>query len=1595
MARGLRQLALLGLAALPGSLAGPADVTCVDKASDQSTYAATSGAVFQILCGIDYAGSDMAAVQASTFAGCIDACDSTPGCIDVSYAGDQCYLKNKVTDALQRDWVWTAKQAASDNKLTCVDKKSDKDTYTTSTGAVFEVQCGIDYVGGDVAATTTATFEDCIDACAATAGCLDVSYVGEACYMKNKLEAALERDWVWTAKLVESGSGSGQEDPEPLAKLSCDGNASNGQIYKATNADFEITCFKDYAGGDLLGLSTASFEECIDACDSHVECVNVAYVYGACYLKKQQNPAVDSVSVWGAVRKPATSATTGTTTATSTTATAVSTPSSTKTPLTCEGNASNLVKYTSAKSGLYQILCGVDFGGNDLAATTAATFEDCIAACDENTDCVDVSYVAPSCYLKKALGDMTQVGHVWTAKQLQSPGSVFSFPTVTPMDPGSGTEENFEGPFEFEPAPIATLGPVPPPGVNMAGTGVLTPDPVSELWYNGTQSESDGSDLGPVTVRLNITYNYASIVLDHSIYIRDVVCSAGTLHGRFNSSYPFFFAQDTWQTDEDVLLITSAPSCGDDAAQNAFFLAHTISFQESSFSFEALGQIVELKDVFADLNIDFGNITVSTPADEEQQTCGSPSADTLRGLPAVPCGTNFDNALDDKLGYYSDGGRDAQAVLSLAAPTQDDSQIQRRGWGWLKSIVSAVKTVAAVVTKAVQVVVNVVKTVATAVVNVVKAAATFVVNTAVAVAKVAVSLAVNAVKLVAFAVTGQYENSLTLPVNLGPPSSVQVESPWGKAFKMYTFKMGGDDEKFSATKAVLDNLVDDLIGSPEPEPGVEIYCVNCGARGSIKATGKINATPLSGVKEAYIGVTGNMYIGMYLGVNGFAKWEKEWEKEIFSKGLPGWSIPGIVTLGPKITLSGKFVIGVEAEGQVLTGASLNWPGFEAKLDLKNSRNSYQKGWTPNIDHTFQTRGAVTATAALGLPVSLWFGIDILNGLFKEGIALVDTPAITGTAEFEVNVGTEETSVGSDECKGIAWDIKLTNEVTLEVDDGPEWKLAEWASPALAEGCIGYTPSGGSDDDGGSGNPPDVPDLPPADDGTITCPKYDGQTYTDDKGNQWAIRCNYDYMYFDTQQIWTDTMNECLAWCATQSNCAGVSYGTAGAAGHWNCWARSRAGPARAGPYHSMMLMSPFEITSVIFGTADITAYAVQNWQVGNRIEINTNTVNQAGGQDRLPGTQKSIFMLYRYGAETRTWVGLQNSGIVTIYPGAISSAPSSSMLVPDWPASSLGLPNWIRIIDVCYGRSQIRNKGAWDTIYRAAYNGQTSKFVNELLGDTWVGTVKTAVIWYRDTRFSQDGPLYYATGVEGDGFRLMGPGGNFKRQLSLGARQEGDASNSTTGAGPYSNSTLFSNTTAPTASDVEFGNGIATVRDTTGSLQLLPANNGNLFLAPLDTTEELSLLTNNTVLNAMTLPSNADVPYLVNSDSADRLLHYFPDEVALVGASRLRLAAWDHLPLGSHLINLVPIMPADEGSATEPVLVAIDGAGEGDYLFPVMCAIGGQLNKVFLVKDTSEAALKALEDEDLKFVLTGGQASQCGPLALVASITPVVEAATR
>ncbi|KAL2136947.1 hypothetical protein VTI74DRAFT_11129 [Chaetomium olivicolor] len=1368
------------------------------------------------------------------------------------------------------------------------------------------------------------------------------------------------------------------------------------------------------------------------ACDANPRCVNVAYAAPGCYLKGEQKPAVNNAAVWGAIRKPKTGNTNP------------DTPNAPAGPLSCDNKASHGVRYGVPNGGLYQILCGVDYGGNDLDATATESFEACIAACDKNEKCVDVSFVAPSCYMKSALGTPSEVGHVWTAKQLKTASQVGLWPTVGNSDPGEGEEIfDFNEPIELPGAPVAQLGPVPPPGINMAGTGVLTPESATQLWFNGSQTGADGEDLGAVTVRLNITYKYPSIVLDHSIFIKDVVCeAAGALHGRFNSSAPYLFAKDTWVVDDgDVLLITSVPSCISDETTTAFFLTHTVSFDDATLAFEALGQVVELKDVFDDMDVDFGNITVDESAGDDafNTTCGSPSSDTIQVLPAVPCGFNFDEALDNRRGYYSDNGADLATVISLITPEAPQNTIQRR---WFDSLINKVvdvgkKIVAPIVQPAVQIAKAAVPIVMPVLKNVVAPFASFATAALKTTASIGLAFAKNAINNVLsigkFIVTGEYFNTLSLPLNAAAPAFVLVDSPWGKAIRLYNFKMDGKDQRFSATKSTLERMVDTLMGTRNPEPGIDIYCVDCGAKGVIKATGKVKATPLSGVSQAQIGIEGNMHVGLFIGVNAFAKWEKAYEKELFSMALPGWEIKGIVALGPKLVLEAKAALEVEAEGQIIAGASLDWPKFTATLDFMNPTNPLARsGWTPNVNPRFQIASKVEAKASMGLPVKIWFGIDILAGTWKKGAALVDFPALTGTAKYESTVGTDEISVNEDNsCIGIKWDIALTNEVSFEVDKGPEWTLAEWSSPALTEGCIGYAPETTTSATRPatststtvatvvptSSAPTTTPTFTPS--SPILCPQMDNQIVTDRYGYTYRVGCSRDYMWMDEKQAWVASFEACMEWCSSDpsGNCNTVSFvpGPPQARfGGVNCWQKYAKGTPRIGDvWHSLTRIYPSEVENsrvkiihAVYGNQVITDCAIRKWAIGqtNRVVVNTATAASCliAGQDLVGANEpKSIVILYTVDGQERTWVGRENSGTFILNVGALWLSPGSSAVAAPLPRPPT--VNWVEIIDVVWGLAPIPDLNVWVKIYASILSNVPFTASNAVYGvDTWQGVRKTAVIFYRDIRDGKDNTVMVSIGIENslqDKF-IRSDGWIRRRTLGIVGRQEpeqGAPYVPTNSTSPYAltNSTaLASNTTTTTdAAEASYVEGVVSIQDVTGALKVNTGNNGNLFLTTAETdTTDIAVFSNGTALSAIvTKPppgSEEESTYLVNGDFAERILHYFPDEAAAFGASRLRLATWNKLPVGSKLISLMPL-PGTTGA--DAVLIAV--AGSGEYLYPVACDIENQINRLFLVKDPSEQGVKAaLETEDARFVLTGGKAKNCAPLQLVATVQEKGEA---
>jgi len=252
--------------------------------------------------------------------------------------------------------------------------------------------------------------------------------------------------------------------------------------------------------------------------------------------------------------------------------------------------------------------------------------------------------------------------------------------------------------------------------------------------------------------------------------------------------------------------------------------------------------------------------------------------------------------------------------------------------------------------------------------------------------------------------------------------------------KLYTFKRGEKDETYSLEKQTIDGMWDELVGvEADQEPGVEVYCHKCAIEGRIIATGSITATPLYGLTKGSIGVRGNLYAGAFIGINAFAQWEKTVKEPLLVRNLAGWEIPHIVSLGPRLILEAMATVSIEATGQLYTGVSLEWPAFEATLDFVDSSKSTKSGWTPIVTKAFEVHGSVEAKAALGLPVTLNFGIDILDGLWGKGVNLTDIPAVTASAEFSIDYEEDgSVTIGNEECQGVSWEIALTNEVSLSL-----------------------------------------------------------------------------------------------------------------------------------------------------------------------------------------------------------------------------------------------------------------------------------------------------------------------------------------------------------------------------------------------------------------------------------------------------------------------------------------------------------------------------------------------------------------------------------
>ncbi|QIW99546.1 hypothetical protein AMS68_005064 [Peltaster fructicola] len=107
--------------------------------------------------------------------------------------------------------------APSTSSISC--PASDGQTYI-SNGATFQIECNTDHKGGDMSWKWVKNgLTECIDACATTPGCVDVSLSGVACYLKKTLGQSSSNSGVQGAKLISSGSAASTTVTAPATTM--------------------------------------------------------------------------------------------------------------------------------------------------------------------------------------------------------------------------------------------------------------------------------------------------------------------------------------------------------------------------------------------------------------------------------------------------------------------------------------------------------------------------------------------------------------------------------------------------------------------------------------------------------------------------------------------------------------------------------------------------------------------------------------------------------------------------------------------------------------------------------------------------------------------------------------------------------------------------------------------------------------------------------------------------------------------------------------------------------------------------------------------------------------------------------------------------------------------------------------------------------------------------------------------------------------------------------------------------------------------------------------------------------------------------------
>ncbi|TIA12468.1 hypothetical protein D6C80_06819 [Aureobasidium pullulans] len=601
--------------------------------------------------------------------------------------------------------------------------------------------------------------------------------------------------------------------------------------------------------------------------------------------------------------------------------------------------------------------------------------------------------------------------------------------------PLTGAQGNFDWSETADaPVPTVTLSPAVHWDVVVGPQNLIPENQPAPLYYNDGGPRADPS-VAHSFGTLDINYKIPAVNLDHTDCATSISYDGGVLSVKFADAACFAQAQGSWSSNQQLIFITYSNICQNFAnGEFCYYVSSSLVFSIAGLTVTVSGEIVEVADWMNGAQFQWGiykpepqvSINGDTPTSTlsgGSTTSATPSStnaacnavDAKYGLPIGPLDVDFDRYLDDCLGYYDDldstpfdsyvdkisGTEDLDSKYVATEILEDETDFAY-DYTYEEGNNDNLRRR---------------------------------------------DLArVHHLSRRGFTRSFNKQWSFQLPKE----QKNMVESPWGDARLLKEFKPSQPKKIKKPGKAEFD-------------ASMKIFCVGCGASGSVTIQGSGTISPLFSLTEGYVTVDANMMLSLQLGVVAEVQYSYKYDEQLFSFGIPGLEY-GIVKIGPMISVGVEVEFNAKAEGQLIAGATFGIQNAHSRLDLVNPGSSGSSGWSPTLTPRFEAEGEIDLTAGAGFPLAITCGIDIANGRIKADAGFKTAHKLVANANFKASAKLEgkkvEKEIGDEDCRGISTSLNYENYLAAVVgvkvfkkEAKKEFQIGTPYKALLKKGCI--------------------------------------------------------------------------------------------------------------------------------------------------------------------------------------------------------------------------------------------------------------------------------------------------------------------------------------------------------------------------------------------------------------------------------------------------------------------------------------------------------------------------------------------------------------